>query len=138
MMKTKVFACSALLLSLSACQLISPLVIDYNGVRRDVATYINNSMFFSIADRKVLVEYAKQQQKVLNFDKLTAEQQKQLAYDRAVGRYCAAQHISMKKLNLVDSQIFSLSEHQKNLDDLYKVQATLNFDMQKENCQAKF
>ncbi|AWL28269.1 hypothetical protein DJ533_06640 [Acinetobacter defluvii] len=137
-MKTKVFACSALLLSLSACQLISPLVIDYNGVRLDVATYINNSMFFSIADRKVLVEYAKQQQKVLNFDKLTAEQQKQLAYDRAVGRYCAAQRISMKKLNLVDSQIFSLSEHQKNLDDLYKVQATLNFDMQKENCQAKF
>ncbi|MFW1857828.1 hypothetical protein [Acinetobacter defluvii] len=44
----------------------------------------------------------------------------------------------MKKLNLVDSQIFSLSEYQKNLDDLYKVQAALNFDMQKENCQAKF
>lgn len=137
-MKMKILVSSALLLSLSACQLISPLVIDYNGVRRDVATYINNSLFFSIADRKILVEYAKEQQKVLNFDQLNRDQQKQLAHDRAIGRYCAAQQISMKKLNLVDSHIFSLAEHQKNLNDLYAVQSQMNFNMQQENCQGKF
>jgi hypothetical protein len=37
MIKTKILLTISTAFSLSACQLISPLVVDYNGVRRDVA-----------------------------------------------------------------------------------------------------
>ena len=51
---------------LGACSLISPLVVDYNGVRRDVATAINQNTLLSISSRHVLVAYAKEQQKILS------------------------------------------------------------------------
>ncbi len=42
--------------ALSSCQLISPMITDYNGVRRDVATYINSNLLFSLKDREILVK----------------------------------------------------------------------------------
>lgn len=39
---------------------------------------------------------------------------KQLAHDRTIGRYCASQQIPMKKLNLVDQQIFAFPSIKKS------------------------
>ncbi len=83
-------------IALSNCQLISPMITDYNGVRRDVATYINSNLLFSLKDREILVNYTKGQQKILTADRLGPTAQQNLALERAEGRYCASQHISLK------------------------------------------
>ena len=61
---------SSLVVGLSSCALVSPIFVDHNGVRRDVAQFINSKMSYSIADRRVLVAYAKGQQKILTAHQL--------------------------------------------------------------------
>ena len=124
--------------ALSSCQLISPMITDYNGVRRDVATYINSNLLFSLKDREILVNYAKGQQKILTADRLSPTAQQNLALERAEGRYCASQHISLKKLNLVDHQIFALPEHQANWQHIQNLQMQINLTPENLHCEGKF
>ena len=64
---------------MGGCQLISPILTNYNGVRMDVAHYINQSWYFGLKEREILVEYAKAQQQVTAWPRLRTEQQQQLA-----------------------------------------------------------
>lgn len=48
MYKIKIFILLIGLSSLSACQIISPIFVDYNGVRRDVAQWINQQQLMSM------------------------------------------------------------------------------------------
>ena len=61
------------------------MITNYNGVRRDVAAYINSNQLFSLKDREILVNYAKGQQKILTVDRLSPTAQQNLALERAVG-----------------------------------------------------
>jgi hypothetical protein len=124
--------------ALSSCQLISPMITNYNGVRRDVAAYINSNLLFSLKDREILVNYAKGQQQILTADRLSPTAQQNLALERAEGRYCASQHISLKKLNLVDHQIFALPEHQANWQHIQNLQMQINLTPENMNCEGKF
>ena len=67
MIKTKIFLTISTALSLSACQLISLLMVDYNGVRRDVAHWINNHQLMSMQQKRSLVQLSKAQQKTEAF-----------------------------------------------------------------------
>ena len=129
---------SSLVVGLSSCALVSPIFVDYNGVRRDVAQFINSKMSYSIADRHVLVAYAKGQQKILTVHQLNAAAQQQLAYERAVGRYCASQHISLKKLNQVDAKIFAHSDQQANWQQIQNLQMQIQLDTAQIDCTDKF
>ncbi|MFV5453217.1 hypothetical protein [Acinetobacter towneri] len=129
---------SSLVVGLSSCALVSPIFVDYNGVRRDVAQFINSKMSYSIADRRVLVAYAKGQQKILTADRLSPEAQQQLAYERAVGRYCASQHISLKKLNQVDAKIFSYPDQQANWQHIQNLQMQIQLNTNNIDCTGKF
>jgi tRNA splicing endonuclease len=71
---------------------------DYNGVRRDVVSYINANPLFSLKDRELLVNSAKGQQKILTIDGLCLTEQHKLALDSTEARYCSSQHISLKKI----------------------------------------
>lgn len=48
MYKIKIFILLIGISSLSACQIISPIFVDYNGVRRDVAQWINQQQLMSM------------------------------------------------------------------------------------------
>jgi hypothetical protein len=61
-----------------------------------------------------------------------------LALERAEGRYCASQHISLKKLNLVDHQIFTLPEHQANWQHIQDLQMQINLTPENLHCEEKF
>ena len=137
-LRFKWLAVAGLALSLGACQVVGPILVDYNGVRRDVAQYINSKMSYSFADKHVLVAYAKGQQKILTADRLSPEAQQQLAYERAVGRYCASQHISLKKLNQVDAKIFSYPDQQANWQQIQNLQMQIQLDTNNIDCTGKF
>ena len=123
---------------LGACSLISPLVVDYNGVRRDVATAINQNTLLSISSRHVLVAYAKEQQKILSSQYQSEDQQNRLAQDRAIGTYCALQKVSAKKLNWVDSKIFVLPEQQEKLKHNQTLQNNIHINSTEIDCTNKF
>ena len=114
------------------------MITNYNGVRRDVAAYINSNQLFSLKDWEILVNYAKGQQKILTADHLSPIAQQNLALERAVGRYCASEHISLKKLNLVDHQIFALPEHQANWQHIQNLQTQINLTPENLHCDGKF
>ena len=137
-LRFKWLAVAGLALSLGACQVVGPILVDYNGVRRDVAQYINSKMSYGFADKRVLVAYANGQQKILTADRLSPEAQQQLAYERAVGRYCASQHISLKKLNQVDAKIFSYPDQQANWQHIQNLQMQIQLDTNNIDCTGKF
>ncbi|WP_122901639.1 hypothetical protein [Acinetobacter sp. B51(2017)] len=126
------------LILLTGCQLISPILTNYNGVRMDVASYINHAWRFSLKEREVLVAYAKQQQKISSWHNLNSAKQHSLAEHRLIGRYCAEQKISAKKLDLIDQQIFSTIELQTKLQAMYARQQHIQLDYSSLNCEAKF
>ncbi|MFC6052463.1 hypothetical protein ACFPT0_06310 [Acinetobacter portensis] len=129
---------SIAILSLTACSIISPLVVNYNGVRRDVATAINQNSLLTISSRQVLVAYAKEQQKILSSQYQSNDQQQLLAKERAIGTYCSQQKVSTKKLNWVDSKIFALPEQQEKLKYNQALQSNINLDTTQIDCTNKF
>ena len=59
-----------LIISISAgCQVVSPLFVDYNGVRRDVAKWINHQQLLSMQQKRSLVQLSKAQQQLYYIDK---------------------------------------------------------------------
>ena len=62
----------------SGCQVISPLFIDYNGVRMDVAKWINNHQLLSMQQKRSLVQLSKAQQKLYQIQNKSEEQRIQI------------------------------------------------------------
>ena len=59
-----------LIISISTgCQVVSPLFVDYNGVRRDVAKWINHQQLLSMQQKRSLVQLSKAQQQLYYIDK---------------------------------------------------------------------
>ncbi|WP_252726006.1 hypothetical protein [Acinetobacter indicus] len=137
-MQLKIWISSLLVATLSGCQLVAPLIVDYNGVRRDVAEFINGHLWFTIPQKRILVEYAKGQQKILTADRLSPEAQQALAQERYEGRYCAAQKIAVSKLDQVDEKIFVYADQQQRWQQIQQLQQTLKLDVQQLNCEHKF
>ncbi len=137
-MQLKIWISSLLVATLSGCQLVAPLMVDYNGVRRDVAEFINGHLWFTIPQKRILVEYAKGQQKILTADRLSPEAQQALAQERYEGRYCAAQKIAVSKLDQVDEKIFVYADQQQRWQQIQQLQQTLKLDVQQLNCEHRF
>ena len=69
-----------LIISISAgCQVVSPVFVDYNGVRRDVAKWINHQQLLSMQQKRSLVQLSKAQQQLYYIDKIPVEQKLALA-----------------------------------------------------------
>ena len=67
-MKKLYLAFSFVLIALTGCQMVSPIFVNYNGVRRDVATWINQQTFLSMQQKRSLAQISKAQQKVYRLD----------------------------------------------------------------------
>ena len=90
-----------LLLSMNlftGCQVISPVFVDYNGVRRDVAQWINQHTFLSMQQKRSMAQLSRAQQKIVRFADLNAEQQLELARENQIALSCASQRLSQKKI----------------------------------------
>ncbi|MDN5511831.1 MAG: hypothetical protein L0G53_06190 [Acinetobacter sp.] len=61
MSQFKFIAISLIALITTACQLISPLFVSYNGVRMDVARWINNQQLLSMQQKCSLAQLSKTQ-----------------------------------------------------------------------------
>lgn len=59
MYKTKILILLIGLSSLGACQIISPIFVDYNGVRRDVAQWINEQQLMSMQQKRSLAQLSR-------------------------------------------------------------------------------
>ena len=67
MHKIKILILATGLSCLSACQIISPIFVDYNGVRRDVAQWINQQQLMSMQQKRSLAQLSKAQQKIKRY-----------------------------------------------------------------------
>ena len=65
-------------------------------------------------------------------------EQHKLALETVEARYCSSQHISLKKLNLVDRKIFALTEQQTNWQQIQNLQMRINFTADTLDCTSKF
>ncbi len=129
--------CSCLVLC-SGCQLISPIINNYNGVRMDVAHEINHAWHLSFKQRQILIEYAKQQQKITAWSRLTPAERSELAQARLLGRHCTMQRIRAGSLTWIDTQIFADAQAYAQYMAMQQMQQKMQLDLQKINCTDKF
>lgn len=111
----KILACSLALPILSACQLISPIFVDYNGVRRDVATWINQQQLLSMQQKRSLAQLSKAQQRLVRIDQIQDSQKLAIAKENSIALHCAQQHLSEHKIQQLQQQVFGQNQHARIL-----------------------
>ena len=62
-----------------SCQVISPIFVDYNGVRMDVARWINNQQLLTMQQKRSLVQLSKAQQKLYRIEHIPEDQKLAIA-----------------------------------------------------------
>ena len=95
---------------LMACQSISPIFVDFNGVRRDVAQWINKQPLLSMQQKRSLVQLSKAQQKLYRIDEIEQQQRFDISKENAIAMHCAQQHVSAKKIQQLQAHIFQLQD----------------------------
>ncbi|OTG66809.1 hypothetical protein [Acinetobacter silvestris] len=111
-MKFKLFTLFAFTTSLSACQIISPIFVDYYDVRMDVAKWINRHQLLSMQQKRSLVQLTRAQQKLYNIESIPEEQKIQIARENSIAMYCAELHLSQRKIKQLQNIIFDEAEQQ--------------------------
>ena len=89
----------------SGCQVISPLFVDYNGVRMDVAKWINNHQLLSMQQKRSLVQLSKAQQKLYQIENKSEEQKIQIIKENMIAMHCAQTHLTEHKIKQLQNQI---------------------------------
>lgn len=93
--------------SLSACQMISPIFVDYNGVRMDVAKWINTQTFLSMQQKRSLAQLSKAQQQLYHIDQIPDEKKLEIAKQNTTALYCARLYLTERKISQLQDRIFS-------------------------------
>ncbi|MGE8684651.1 MAG: hypothetical protein ACN6OV_09260 [Acinetobacter sp.] len=113
-MKKIYLALGFILIGLTGCQLVSPIFVDYNGVRRDVATWINQQSLLSMQQKRSLTQLSKAQQKVYSLDLNNREAVLNVAKENQMALHCAnLHHVSDKKIQQLQQHIFDASSWAK-------------------------
>lgn len=114
-MHLKFIAFILFLTSLSACQLISPIFVEYNGVRRDVAEWINKQSLLNMQQKRSLAQLSKAQQKLVNIDHLSSDLKLSIAKENSIAIHCAHLHVSDKKIAQLQNQVFANPNEQNRI-----------------------
>lgn len=85
----KLIAINLIAVLSTGCQLISPLFVDYNGVRGDVASWINNQQLLSMQQKRSLVQLSKAQQKLYQIEQIPEDQKLAIAKQNQIALHCA-------------------------------------------------
>ena len=92
---------------LSACQAISPIFVDYNGVRRDVAEWINGQNLLSMQQKRSLAQLSRAEQPLLHADKAEDPATRlALAKSHQEAMHCANLVLSAKKIDQLQTQVW--------------------------------
>ena len=134
MMKSKLILTLACATTLTACQLISPIFVDYNGVRRDVAEWINQQPMLSMQQKRSLAQLSKAQQKLVHIDQIPENKKFEIAKENSIAMHCAYAHVSDKKITALQKQIFG--DEQSKILNLYNQQfPKIKLDTQSIHCE---
>ena len=98
---------------MSACQLVSPIFVDYYGVRMDVAKWINQQQLLSMQQKRSMAQLSKAQQKLIRIDSIQEDQKFAISKENSIAMYCANLHLSTKKIEQLQDQIFARQDKQK-------------------------
>ncbi|CAB1210374.1 hypothetical protein [Acinetobacter bouvetii] len=102
----KLITIALIALICSACQVISPLFVNYNGVRRDVARWINNQQLLSMQQKRSLAQLSKAQQKLYRIEQIPEDQKLAIATQNQIALHCARLHLTENKISQLQSHIF--------------------------------
>ena len=111
-MKIKLLTIIILTSVITACQLISPIFVNYNGVRMDIAKWINQQTLLSMQQKRSLAQLSKAQQKLIRIENISDEQKINISVENSIAMHCANLHLNAKKIDQLQNQIFG--ENEKN------------------------
>ena len=101
----KLTAISLVAILITGCQVISPLFVDYNGVRMDVAHWINNQQLLSMQQKRSLAQLSKAQQKLYRIEQIPENQKLAVAKQNQIALHCAYQHLSEHKIKQLQAMV---------------------------------
>lgn len=107
MYKIKIFILLIGLSSLSACQIISPIFVDYNGVRRDVAQWINQQQLMSMQQKRSLAQLSRAQQKIERYPEYDQTQRLAVTRENQIALHCARLHVTEHKIQQLQQKIYA-------------------------------
>ena len=107
MYKMKIFILLIGLSSLSACQIISPIFVDYNGVRRDVAQWINQQQVMSMQQKRSLAQLSRAQQKIEPYPEYEQSQRLAVTRENQIALHCARLHVTEHKIRQLQQKIYA-------------------------------
>ena len=107
MYKIKIFILLIGLSSLSACQIISPIFVDYNGVRRDVAQWINQQQLMSMQQKRSLAQLSRAQQKIERYPEYEQPQRLAVTRENQIALHCARLHVTEHKIQQLQQKIYA-------------------------------
>lgn len=107
MYKIKIFILLIGLSSLSACQIISPIFVDYNGVRRDVAQWINQQQLMSMQQKRSLAQLSRAQQKIERYPEYDQSQRLAVTRENQIALHCARLHVTEHKIQQLQQKIYA-------------------------------
>jgi hypothetical protein len=93
--------------SLSACQIISPIFVDYNGVRRDVAQWINQQQLMSMQQKQSLAQLSRAQQKIERYPEYEQPQRLAVTRENQIALHCARLHVTEHKIQQLQQKIYA-------------------------------
>ncbi|MCO8060760.1 hypothetical protein [Acinetobacter lwoffii] len=107
MYKIKIFILLIGISSLSACQIISPIFVDYNGVRRDVAQWINQQQLMSMQQKRSLAQLSRAQQKIGRYPEYDQSQRLAVTRENQIALHCARLHVTEHKIRQLQQKIYA-------------------------------
>ena len=119
----------------SGCQVISPFFVDYNGVRMDVAKWINNHQLLSMQQKRSLVQLSKAQQKLYQIENKSEEQRIQIIKENMIAMHCAQTHLTEHKIKQLQNQIFDHTEKQQILEIYNQQRQKITIDLNSVQCK---
>ncbi|EEY90581.1 MULTISPECIES: hypothetical protein [Acinetobacter] len=107
MYKIKILILLISLSSLSACQIISPIFVDYNGVRRDVAQWINQQQLMSMQQKRSLAQLSRAQQKIERYPEYDQTQRLAVTRENQIALHCVRLHVTEHKIQQLQQKIYA-------------------------------
>lgn len=130
----KILISLSLLMYLSACQLVSPIFVEYSGVRMDVAKWINSQTFLSMQQKRSLAQLSRAQQKIVKIDEIQKSYKVEISMQNTIAFYCANQYLSPKKIGQLQDQIFDAADKNRILEKFNQEFPKVKLDTSKIVC----
>ncbi|OTG81795.1 hypothetical protein [Acinetobacter sp. ANC 4648] len=134
-MKFKLFTLLACSMILTACQVISPIFVDYNGVRMDVAKWINQQQLLNMQQKRSLVQLSKAQQKLYHIEKIKDDEKFKITQENTIAMHCAHLYLTDHKIQQLQSKIFGDAEKQAILEAYNQHFPKIKIDVNTIQCE---